>query len=146
MNKYFKRNTLKSVSGKYHRFPQNIEVVPWSLHNILEEAKSAHFSLLPLRANVPIQYYKPENRLLIMWRLGLPCLTSSIPSYERISQHIGQNFLCSSEAEWTQKLTDFISNNEIAYQQVQLGQAYLKSHHNQDILISKWDGAAQSIL
>jgi hypothetical protein len=92
-----------------------------------------------------VQYFKPENRLLIMWRLGLPAITSATPAYTRVSNISGSDIVCESDSEWEEKL-NLLHNQDYAEDLVRRGQDYLKDNHTKELLLLKWDGAIQSVL
>jgi len=146
MNRFLPRKTSDLVSRTMGPKLSNVEVVPWNLSNLIREASQSTLSIIPLNVGIPIQYYKPENRLLIMWRLGLPTLTTAIPSYMRVSDAIHERFVCDNQLAWLQMMLEYSSDSDRAYEQVKLGQNYLRTQHNGEVLLQKWDEAVASIL
>jgi hypothetical protein len=122
------------------------QIVPWSIENLVAEASSAQFSLIPLQIKRPMQYLKPENRLLIMWRLGLPCLTSNIPAYLRVSGLADTQSVCDTQSDWLQNMRLLCSNQDYAAEMVCKGQRYLVEYHSTEILLNKWDKVFESVL
>jgi hypothetical protein len=93
-----------------------------------------------------MQRLKPENRLLIMWRLGLPCLTSPSPAYVRVARQAKVSVTCSSLDEWKENLNQILGDPDFAYGQALAGQNYLRENHNRELLLNKWDLAFESVL
>jgi len=93
-----------------------------------------------------MQRLKPENRLLIMWRLGLPCLTSPSPAYIRVSRQAEVSAVCNSLEEWLMNFERLLNDPVFAYNEVIAGQNYLRENHNQAILLKKWDAAFDSVI
>jgi hypothetical protein len=93
-----------------------------------------------------MQKLKPENRLLLMWRLGVPCLTSPSPAYQRVADAAGVDILCESSEIWLSKLEELIHNPNHALQEVLRGQNYLSKMHTRQILLNKWDQVFESVL
>ena len=93
-----------------------------------------------------MQYLKPENRLLIMWRLGLPCLTSPSPAYIRVAKAADVDTVCYSTIDWTEKIDQILGHVDLAEAIVSSGQSYLKENHNSELILEKWDRAFQSVL
>ena len=137
-------NTLlkKSLGESY----SNARLVPWSVDNLVKFAMQSSASIIPVRLSSPLQFLKPENRLLIMWRLGLPCLTSKLPSYTRVNQIAGVNGICETLEDWNTKLGLVLTHDSLNEDMVSRGQAYLKEFHNTDVLLGKWDRAIYSVL
>lgn len=121
-------------------------VMPWSIGNLIAAANQSNAAIIPLELARPLQYLKPENRLLIMWRLGLPCLTSPTPAYIRVSSFAGSDTICYSENDWRTKLESILGDTEIAENIVNRGQAYLSEFHHQELLLEKWDRVFASVL
>ena len=99
-----------------------------------------------LSIGVPLQNLKPENRLLIMWRLGLPCLVSPTLAYSRVMNSIGENLICNSTVEWLNKITLLRDSDGQRYEIVEKGQQYLRDFHSSEILLNKWDSLIEATL
>jgi hypothetical protein len=65
-------------------FQSRVDVVDWSVSNLVEVSRISKFGLIPINRGDPFAQAKPENKLLIMWRLGLPTLVSSTQAYDRV--------------------------------------------------------------
>jgi hypothetical protein len=134
---------LKNSLGESY---SNTQLVPWSVDNLVKFAMQSSASIIPVRLSSPLQFLKPENRLLIMWRLGLPCLTSTLPSYTRVNEIAGVDGICETLESWSTKLELVLSNDSLKEDMVCRGQSYLKEFHNTDVLLGKWDRAIYSVL
>lgn len=121
-------------------------IVPWTLENLVHAAKNSSVAVIPIPLTNPLQNMKPENRLLIMWRLGLPCLTSATPAYSRVASEAGTDTVCNSENEWETKLSTIIEDDELAEEIVTRGQTYLQENHTSEMLLDKWDRVIRSVL
>ena len=95
---------------------------------------------------VPMQRLKPENRLLIMWRLGLPCLTSETPAYKRVAIKAGVEVVCQDSKHWVESISRFLSDSKYALNQVSSGQTYIHENHSSKVILEKWDHAINSAL
>ena len=102
--------------------------------------------MIPINLDNPMQFFKPENRLLIMWRLGLPCLTSATPAYSRVSALAKVDLSCNSISDWTERIDQISRSTELAEENAILGQKYVKEFHNSDVLLEKWDQAFSSVV
>jgi hypothetical protein len=102
--------------------------------------------MIPIDLTIPMQRLKPENRLLIMWRVGLPCLTSPSPAYTRVSRKAGVVAACNSSEEWLENFNRFLNDPGFAFNQILAGQNYLRENHNKALLLKKWDLAFDSVV
>lgn len=143
--KYFERDTQSLISKLLKNSEVQSALKPWSNKNLITAAQRASLGVIPINLEHPLQFFKPENRLLIMWRLGLPCLTSASPAYSRVSSLAGVNACCDSVSDWVEKIELINSSLEFAHENAILGQDYVKNFHNSDILLEKWDQAFASV-
>jgi hypothetical protein len=146
LGKYVKRNTLSLLRNDLGKIHSNIRLTPWTLNNLLNSAKRSSMAIIPVDLSVPMQRLKPENRLLIMWRLGLPCLVSATPAYARVSNIAGVDAACNDLDAWLNNSYQLINDPIFAFDQISRGQNYLRSFHTKDILLDKWDKAVESVL
>ena len=146
LNKYFESETLRLLQKNFHEIPNRISVIPWSSHNLVTYAKKSAVAMIPINLSVPMQRLKPENRLLIMWRLGLPCLTSASPAYSRVAAKAGVNAVCKTSQEWSTNFSRILGDPEFAKDEIVKGQDYLRENHNRTILLQKWDSVFESVL
>lgn len=146
LGKYFKRSTLSLLEKDLCEIFPKVSITPWTLSNLIKSAKGSSIAMIPIDLSVPMQRLKPENRLLIMWRLGLPCLTSSSPAYLRVSSKAGVSVTCNDSSAWISGFNRLIDDSKFAYDEILKGQDYLRNFHTRNILLDKWDKAIDSVL
>lgn len=144
--KFFRQSTQDLIVKKLGTKSNQAALIPWERNSLIRAAKSASAAVIPITNSNPFQWMKPENRLLIMWRLGLPCLTSATPSYLRASAAATVDTICSTPGEWSQKLSKLLSDSSSSELIVNKGQKYLNEFHNTEVLLQKWDSAIESVL
>jgi hypothetical protein len=144
LGKYVKETTADILRKDLYELSNKISLVPWSLNNLVLSAQKSAMAMIPLDLTIPMQKLKPENRLLIMWRLGLPCLTSASPAYSRVMSYAGTTGTCIDELDWQSKFDKLLNDPSFAYQEVLRGQDYLRENHASSILLKKWDEAIAS--
>ena len=146
LNKYLQRSTLEILKKDLNMIADRVNIIPWSSSNLIESAQKSTVAMIPIDLSIPMQRLKPENRLLIMWRLGLPCLTSPSPAYVRVAHQAGVNATCSNLNEWTENFNRILEDPDFAYSQALAGQNYLRENHNRTLLLNKWDSAVESVV
>ena len=121
-----------NVKVAFHRWtPRNVEAV----------SQACDLAILPISSKESFARAKPENRLLIAWRLGLPCLTSDTPAYSRAMTDAQVEGVCRDAEEWESVLLDYSRNGEIREANVIAGQTYLACKHSDMQLLARWDAA-----
>jgi hypothetical protein len=146
LGKYVNRSTLYLLEKELCEIFPKVSITPWTLDNLIKSAKRSSIAMIPVDLSIPMQRLKPENRLLIMWRLGLPCLTSSSPAYLRVMSKAGTTGICILDEDWKTNFERLLNDRSFAYDEVKRGQTYLRENHTSSILLNKWDEAIASAL
>lgn len=146
LNKYIKRNTSDLLKKDFREIIPMINIVPWTQGNLVTTAQRSEVAMIPIDLSVPMQRLKPENRLLIMWRLGLPCLVSPSPAYTRVAHSAGVNAVCENPDAWLENFRELLENPIFARNEILRGQNYLQENHTRAILLKKWDQAFESAM
>ena len=139
MNRYLSVKSEKQIPKINRFFGDVIKLHSWSKEAVIEIAKRSTLGIVPVNMKSSIQKLKPENRILILWQLGLPCLASDTPSHRRLAREINLNFICRSPNEWSEKLLLYLTDPQIRENQVIEGKKYLAKFHNKEIILDKWD-------
>lgn len=146
LGKHIRRSTLALLKKDLGKVSDQISIIPWTPSNLVESAQRSNLAMIPIDLSVPMQNLKPENRLLIMWRLGLPCLTSPSPAYIRVALKAGAQVICETPQVWLENFNSLLNDPTFAHEEVLRGQNYLYENHNKVILLHKWDKAVESVM
>lgn len=76
----------------------------WNRESFWRHVTDADLAVIPIVKDNPLWYGKPENKLVLLWQLGMPVLAASTPAYERAMASAGLEMACRSPAEWGEKL------------------------------------------
>jgi hypothetical protein len=141
MNKYVKVDVLRILEKQLDSNSIKINLVKWTPDNLIEYASNSRMGIIPIHAFKGYNHLKAENRLLIMWRLGLPVLASALPSYIRTMKDADIPGICHNENDWAMHVTQL--NQSISLRQEHIGKAqeYLDKKHRVEDLLEKWDFA-----
>jgi hypothetical protein len=146
LGKFVQGDTISLIKKDLTKNLENLKIVPWSIDNLVKVAKTSKLGLIPIDISVPMQRLKPENRMLIMWRLGLPCLTSPSPAYIRVASEAEVSSVCYDSNSWLSKIINLLDNEDFAHEEILKGQNYLRENHTEKILLEKWDNVIESVL
>jgi hypothetical protein len=118
----------------------------WDKSSFSENIANADLSIIPISSNNPMMWNKPENKLLLLWEIGIPTLTSETPAYKRVMDVAGINFYCSSSSEWVRKIEEYM-NSSIEYRKsiVQKAKDYLLEFHSKEKILKNWDDIFDSL-
>jgi hypothetical protein len=156
-DKNFKLNILTNLNGfKYmDRFKKidldrvltqqlqhsNLEInkVQWSPQMLASYSQSSKLGVLPILGHKGYNHLKAENRLLIMWRLGLPVLTSPLRSYVRVMRDAQIDGICYDQADWKNRLERLAFSAEMRDEFIEKSRNYLEVRHKTEDVLKKWD-------
>ena len=146
LGKYFYQSTEKILPTIPRILGDNFILTKWNLEAVVEAAKRSHISVLPLDPSGTLNPLKAENRLLMMWRIGLPTLTSPSLAYQRVMRDTQIDGICSDSNEWQMKITELMESVELREESVEKGQQYIRDTHSEKIVLEAWDRLIESVL
>ncbi|HEV2079649.1 MAG TPA: hypothetical protein VGR19_07115 [Allosphingosinicella sp.] len=81
---------------------------PWEKESFSSHLKAADVAIIPIWPNHRMSNAKPENKLILLWQLGIPVLTSATPAYVRTMANAGLDMTCAGLDEWRAALRRMI--------------------------------------
>jgi hypothetical protein len=93
-----------------------ITLLPWRKESFSSHITSADLAIIPMATDIPMIRAKPANKLILLWKLGMPVLTSATPAYRDAMAKAGLDMVCASTAEWIERLDELagLSQQELA--------------------------------
>ena len=146
LGKYFYQPTEKILEDIPNTLGENFKLIRWKLEGVVEAAKRSHIAVLPLDPFGTLNPLKPENRLLMMWRMGLPTLASPSLAYLRVMRETQIDGICHDPDEWHKKITQLMESVELRQESVEKGQQYIRDTHSEELLLNAWDELFESVL
>ena len=122
-----------------------IVIHPWSEKKVKEVAQMCDFGVIPINHHNRFAQLKPENKLLIYWRLGLQTLFSNTPSYVRLANAVGVPEYSVKPGEWGQKLSQIAFAPGSLGKNMPYAQEYLLRFHSQGLILNQWKDALNSL-
>jgi hypothetical protein len=118
----------------------------WNPRMLSQICSQADIALLPIPKKPSIYWAKPENRLLMLWRMGLPVLASATPAYTRCMLDARVDGVCDNLSDWRFKLDHLIENHDARKMNAVRGVDYANQVASQEALCGKWMRVLESIL
>lgn len=109
-------------------------------------ASSCDIAIIPLLRDSPISMAKPENKLLLFWRMGLPVVAASTAAYNRATKEAGVGITCETDKEWEEALVAMIESESLRKATGTAGRTHAESKHGIPSLTAKWDTVLASVL
>jgi len=118
----------------------------WNLEMISRIITACDIALIPLDINNPLQCGKPENKLLLFWRMGVPAVVSDTPAYRRVMSQCAQELYCRDTGDWIVKLELLIQDQKKRQDAAERGKAYAESAYSESAYLKQWDRLFASVL
>jgi hypothetical protein len=108
LRRYFGRFGATDSRGILNGIEAPIVFHPWERETFSKLITSSDLAVIPIDTAQAMMRGKPENKLVLLWQLGMPVLTSATPAYERAMAAAGLDMVCRSESEWRAQLERMI--------------------------------------
>lgn len=76
----------------------------WDRATFSRHITACDLAVIPIDRTNALWWGKPENKLVLLWKLGMPVLTSATPVYRRVMDAAGIDMCCASATEWGAQL------------------------------------------
>jgi glycosyltransferase involved in cell wall biosynthesis len=125
---------------------EHVELHPWSESTWAEVVRKSDLAVIPIDLADPFVRGKPENKLLLLWRMGIPVLTSKTPAYARAMDAIQMSGMaCFDENEWTNALKRMMVSEPLRRDAGMRGREYAQTLFSADAMLSRWDNVLESV-
>lgn len=119
----------------------------WELQSFSKIIAEADLAIIPMDMSDKLILNKPENKLLLLWQIGIPVLTSATPAYKKVMDDANLENYCFSNQDWLEKLEKFLnSSQQERVEHVKKANLYIANHHQKEQLIANWEKIFLSVL
>jgi glycosyltransferase involved in cell wall biosynthesis len=101
--------------------------------------------VIPLDLTDPFARGKPENKLLLLWRMGIPAVVSATPAYRRVLDAAGLPMACADAAAWRATLATYLESETLRAAAGRRGAEYAELHAGDERLLERWDAVLESV-
>lgn len=141
LGKYGKTDTLHAA----RHILSDIRFHEWKESDCADIICSCDLAVIPLDLGDRFAAGKPENKLLLFWRMAMPVVTSASPAYVRAMHAAGMNYVARNEANWLFILSKLIVDVGAREQAGLMGKAYVDSELSEARLLALWDKVFESL-
>ena len=140
-----KTHTPDEVSRRFGRFARHVFLYQWNPFALANLATAADLALIPIDMNNSFQRGKPENKLLLLWRMGVPTLASATPAYKLAMQRAGLDMACSGIEDWRAKLAHYMNDAASRDRAGRLGRHAANDFYSSEEMMLRWDDVMISL-
>jgi hypothetical protein len=110
----------------------------WNALTFSAIATRCDLAVIPVQPD-PITLSKPENKLLLMWSMGLPTITTKTASYARVMRMVGADLACGPLTEWKAALEKAGASEEFRVAHMRAAAGYVADHCSEEAISKTWD-------
>lgn len=124
------RDIFKGSAAKFHLYD-------WSSETFSAIATSCDFAVIPVPNNSTMRM-KPENKMLLLWQLGLPVVASDTKSYSRVMEKAELDYVAATLLDWKELILRLASSVENRREYMNRAQSYLERFCSEEVILSSW--------
>lgn len=124
----------------------SVRLHPWDEATCSEIIRNCDLAVIPIDLSDPFVTGKPENKLLLLWRMGMPVVTSATPAYQRAMRDAGlEGLACRDQGEWLIALERIIGDESLRREAGMRGRELAETHFGREVMLARWDAVFASI-
>ena len=117
----------------------------WHRDTLADIVCDCDLAVIPINMSDPFAKGKPENKLLLFWRMGMPAVVSATPSYSRTMCAAGLDDAVNDDEGWLEKLASFMQDESLRERAALLGKLHVDGHYSASDLLACWDRMFESL-
>lgn len=125
---------------------RNVHLHEWNERTCAAIITACDLAVIPIPLNNPLAAGKPENKLLLFWRMGMPVVVSGTPAYSRAMQSAGLPMACRTKNEWLETLKKYFIDENLRREAGQRGRVFSENNYSDEKTLLLWDEVFRSIL
>lgn len=141
MGRFGRRQTQKLTSKLF----DNIILHEWNENTCSSIITSCDMAIIPIPLDDPLAAGKPENKLLLFWRMGVPAVVSATPAYLRAMKGCGLEMACRDKNEWLAIIEKYILDANARRKAGELGRIFAENNYGENNILSAWDRVLGSV-
>jgi len=107
------------IPNLYHLKAKNISrsfrfsftIYQWDKKLVKKISNLCQMGIIPILENDKVAQSKPENKLILMWTLGLPVFTSPTKAYSFAMGKLNKKYICKDIKSWEKNLINFLKKS-----------------------------------
>lgn len=141
LNKWWKVPSTELVN----RTVDQAIVHAWDKETAAKIITECDVAVIPIDLQDPMAAGKSQNKLIFLWRMGMPVVTSATPAYTRAMDEAGMSLTCKDDMEWIATLEKLILHEAVRRDAGERGRQYALRHFSEALIHHQWDGVFRSI-
>jgi len=142
---FYKCHTSDDAKKICGDFASNIFLYQWNPLALSKAATGADLALLPIDLDIAYQRGRPENKLLLFWRMGVPAITSATPAHSRAMARAGLEMTCATVEEWRAMVERYMDDHAAREAGGRKGMEAARTIYSEERMLQGWDEVFASL-
>jgi glycosyltransferase involved in cell wall biosynthesis len=118
----------------------DVELHPWERETLADVVATGDAAIIPLPLDDAFARNKSAQKLVSLWAMGMPVVTSATPAYQLAMTTAGlDEYACRSSAEWTAALARLLGDEAERRRAARAGRDYVERHASRELMLQRWD-------
>jgi glycosyltransferase involved in cell wall biosynthesis len=122
----------------------NVVCHPWEEASCAALICACDLAVIPIDLSDPFTRGKPENKLALLWKMGMPVVVSATPAYERTMSSAGLDHVCRTEADWIRTIREMMDSKKSRRTAALKGYEHATTNYTEARIFSRWDSVFAS--
>jgi len=144
--RYLNRFGRHAAQDLLRGFQCDVYFHPWDRGTFSNRITDSDVAIIPIDLDDAFARGKPENKLVMLWQLGMPVLASDTPAYRRAMESAGIDLLCRDSADWRTRLRMMIAAPDRKREGIgQKGRSFAERAYSKDEFLERFDRVFTSV-
>ena len=145
VHRFFGRYRSRQSQDLLRAIECDVHFHRWDRASFSMHITSCDLAIIPIDSSDDFARGKPENKLVMLWQLGMPVLTTDTPAYRRAMEAAGQDLLCANLACWRSRLEQLIeAPPEVLAQVARQGCSFAGRAYSKAEFLARFDAAFEA--
>ena len=136
------QDLAKKLAPSLHK---QFKFYQWSEYMMNKIAVACDIAVIPLPDDDSMNFWKPQNKLIHMWRMALPTITSPIPSYVKVFDASGHKLCPNNFTEWRECILRLCGSESDRQQYGVAGNSHAVQLYSNEAIDYLWQKSLGSI-
>lgn len=146
IHRYFGRYGSYPAMDALHGIECEKHFHRWDLTTFTKRITECDAAVIPIDQGNALWWGKPENKLVLLWQLGMPVITSATPVYRRAMEAAGLHMSCALPQQWGEELRRLTNSDGATLSEIgNRGRLHANSAYSKGEFLKRFDRAFASI-
>lgn len=145
-DRFGRHHAADDVRHIFGPLAKHVSLYQWTDQTFAAIASACDLALIPIPSGDPQLWGKPENKLVLLWRTGMPVVASPTPAYREAMERSGLPLLCETLPEWHSTLRALAREESLRRDAAISGRRFAETNYDRDVMLSRWDAVLRSVV